>query len=311
MTSWKHWVDDRRLSLTCWCLGMVAIRPALADAILLFAPLVVVPMGLALIEAESSERVPELRSSFFKLSRFVSALLLLASSALPQGGMAGVLATPWLFVTYWLAIGALGRRVKTFGVWDYHTGLDIALLFMTVGSTFALFSRLGIRVNDFSHEIVLLTGVHFHYAGFVLPVMAAFVARKFPSLLTQSVLFGCLGFTALLALGINASPHVEIVAAVGLVASCVMLAVVQSLVAMNSRQPQMLAMLTLSSMSLIGAMGLAAMYAFSEFYEAKWITISTMVPLHGMANAFGFAYCGLWGWEPEFSRRRSRLVKTG
>jgi ABC-type Fe3+ transport system permease subunit len=103
--------------------------------------------------------------------------------------------------------------------------------------------------------------------------------------------------TPLLAVGITASPVIEIVAACLLATGCVLVALLQIRVAWRQGSPTALTLLSASSMSLLAGMGLALFYAASEFLAAAWIDIPTMIPLHGTANAFGFALLGLLGWS--------------
>jgi hypothetical protein len=43
-------------------------------------------------------------------------------------------------------------------------------------------------------------------------------------------------------------------------------------------------------------MGLACAYAYSIVFQKLIIDIPQMAMTHGLANAFGFALCGLLGW---------------
>jgi hypothetical protein len=87
-------------------------------------------------------------------------------------------------------------------------------------------SRAGLRPQDFSHTIVLLTAVHFHFAGFVLPILSGLAARdfeqqtsrgpsrsKYASSRFDSVMLVaiCVG-VPLVGLGISLSAHVEVAA---------------------------------------------------------------------------------------------------
>ena len=49
--------------------------------------------------------------------------------------------------------------------------------------------------------------------------------------------------------------------------------------------------------SLCFAMVLAAGYAFAQQFGFRWLDLEMMERIHGMANAFGFALCGLIGWS--------------
>jgi hypothetical protein len=100
----------------------------------------------------------------------------------------------------------------------------------------------------------------------------------------------------LVGVGISLSPHVEVAAAMLLAIGCTILAIRQIQAALATREPTCITLLCVSSLSLLTAMGLAAVYALGEFMGHAWLSIPTMIRSHGAANAFGFATCGLAGW---------------
>lgn len=55
--------------------------------------------------------------------------------------------------------------------------------------------------------------------------------------------------------------------------------------------------LAISGASLCFAMVLAAGYALAQQFGFGWLDIEMMERVHGIANAFGFALCGLIGWS--------------
>ena len=68
-----------------------------------------------------------------------------------------------------------------------------------------------------------------------------------------------------------------------------------------------------SGVSLIGGMALAAIYALGEYLTTPWIDIATMIPTHGLLNAFGFATLGLLAWRMEdrqCSREHDAFLKA-
>ena len=77
------------------------------------------------------------------------------------------------------------REVRDF---DASLALTAALLLLAVGGSWTWMSRAGWQPwnfseqRPFSNQIVLLTGVHFHYAGFALPILTGWTIRE----LTQS-----------------------------------------------------------------------------------------------------------------------------
>ncbi|MEZ4934569.1 MAG: YndJ family transporter [Saprospiraceae bacterium] len=52
------------------------------------------------------------------------------------------------------------------------------MAYLSVGGLWAVADRMGWRPLDYDPEIVFLTVAHFHYAGFVLPIVAGFVVRE-------------------------------------------------------------------------------------------------------------------------------------
>jgi len=279
----------------------VATRPdPVAVAILLWAALVLVPWGLRLGDdsgrGELARRVLHLAS----WAQIPAALLLAASFAFNQGRLAAALAMPWFAVTLLVAAAGGLNLVQRGARLDARGAMIAALLFLPVGGGWAVISRFGMRPQDFSHAIVLLTAVHFHYAGNLLPVMASLVVRaaeKQTSRLDNLILAAIIAGVPLVGVGISLSPQIEVAAALLLTLGCSLLAVRQFQAAFASRNSTQLTLLGVSSLSLLSAMVLAALYAVGEFTGEQLLSIPTMIRTHGAANAIGFVTCGLAGWE--------------
>ena len=142
-------------------------------ALFLLAPLVVVPLGYRLLEmAAPGSRPPAVVLRLMP----VGAGLLVVSFWLPAGPVAAVLAAPWLGDHRrgppLLAGVRLVRDPDRFRLGVRHA-TDAAVAFLAVGATFAVIDRLGVQPFGFSATVILLTAVHFHFAGFVLPLAGA------------------------------------------------------------------------------------------------------------------------------------------
>jgi hypothetical protein len=278
----------------------------LETVILLLAALVLVPLGLGL--SEDSARGP-LASRLLTTVRWLqpgAAVALGASFALEQGWPAAALAVPWFVETLLVAAtGALDAFRRGWRL-DGAAGFTAAYLFLPVGGGWAVLSRAGMQPQEFSHAIVLLTAVHFHYAGFVLPIVAGLTAARMESD-SPRLRFGLVWDGGMLAaiilgvplvgVGISLSPHVEVAAAALLALGCTILAVRQVQAALQFRDATILALIGVSSLALLSGIALAVIYAMGEFTGHAWLSIPTMVRTHGLANAFGFALCGLAGWR--------------
>jgi hypothetical protein len=283
-----------------WLLSWWLLKLPLEAAILLFAPLLLLPPAIQLIEATTAgpneRRILQLASR----TQLPAATLLAASFAFPQGSLSAALALPWLLVTLVLALAGMLRLWRLPWRLNGELAITASLLMIAVGGGWAVISRAGLRPQDFSPAIVLLTGVHFHYAGFVLPLLTGLTVNvlngdRQPGLVDRLMLVSIVAGVPLVGVGISLSPQIEVAAAIMLTAGCAILTVRQLQVAIRSRLPTQVTLLTISSLALVAAMIPAAIYAFGEFTTTVWLDIPTMIRTHGAFNAFGFAACGIAG----------------
>jgi hypothetical protein len=227
----------------------------------------------------------------------------------PSGAQAGALAAAWLGVTGLIALLGLSRFLLG-GFSDMlEVGLDAGLAYLAVGGGWLVLSRLDLNPMGFGDVIVLLTAVHFHYAGFAAPLISSKVGRllaTFPQTvqrLHRVSLVGVIVGMPLVAAGITFSPLLELVGAVELATSltimaCLMLAIVHWVI--TARLARLL--LTVSAICLIIGMGFTYTYAIGEFTGYYLVIIPGMVRFHGITNALGFTLCGLLAWNLVYPR---------
>jgi len=271
-----------------------AIERALA-----LAPLVLVPLALrtAVIGAF---QVPANRFTTTAIwLQPVGALLFAVSLVVPSPTpLAAALATPWLVVTGLLGLAALARTLRD-GLTLPETAIDAGFAYVSVGAIALLLAHLDLTFW-FDRVIIRLTAVHFHYAGFVLPVAAGLTGRHLGdhSRGFRTAVGVILVGPALIAVGIAFSPLVEVVAvSVFTVAVAAFGVVVLSRVIPTCPQLQGL-LLGIAAVALPISMALALGYGVSTFTgRSLGLTISTMVALHGSLNAFGFGLCATLGWR--------------
>lgn len=231
------------------------------------------------------------------------AAIVIASFLLPQGILAAMLASVWLLVTGLIALFGLARLLSRGIVPAEEACLDVGLIYLVVGGGWLVIARYGLQPLGFGDTIVLLTAVHFHYAGFAAPLLAGLAGR----MLHESsrwirwvfrITFVCVvAGTPLVAAGITFSPVLAlagtIVVAIGLLLLAVL--VIACIVPrLSSRLPQMLLIVSAASSTI--AMVLACVYAYSIVTKQLLLNISQMAMTHGIANALGFSLCGLLAW---------------
>ena len=266
-----------------------------------FALLVLVPLGLGLVTPAIRPDGPSRAFRVAVYGGFPAALAAVGAFTLDVATVPSVLfALPWFVIT--VAMASLGfRRLRARGLMPLpELAVDAALLYVPVGAVALVSHRAGVSLQ-FQPIIVLLTVVHYHYAGFVLPIVAGLAGRlvgddrgrfgadpagRIVSAATLVVVVNL----ALIAVGITFSPLIEVIAvalfavAVAVLAITVLVRVVPRV----ERAPQVL--LLIAGLSVIWAMALALAYGYSEHPGTEpLIYIEGMILRHGTVNAFGFA----------------------
>ena len=296
------------IGLIAWAIAfLVRSSPSpelnLINEILLMAILVIVPLGLSLV-ATPYRNGPH--GSPYKLAVFVQplgAIAAVASVYLEPGIPAAVLASVWFVVTALIASFGLWRLLPRGFQPVEEVSIDAGLLYLSVGGVWFIMARLGSQPLGFGDTIVLLTVVHFHFAGFAAPILAGLTGRSIArrgfarKLFQIAVAFIILGIP-LVAAGITVSPLLALIGAAILSTGLVLLAgVVFARVLAVQRSIPAQILLAVSSISSVLAMSLASVYAYSIVAKKLIIGIPEMAITHGVMNAVGFALSGLLAWS--------------
>lgn len=294
-----------------WSIAVALLQPGWAAALFLFAPLVLTPLGLALVTVVDRSIGDSRTWQAIIGAQLPAALLLLPAFALPPGPTTA-LALPWFLLTGLVAWVGIVRswswRERTVDEQCRYAGM----VYLAVGGGWLVVSRAGYQPLGFSDIIVLATAVHFHYAGFVLPLLVGMAARAVPGRMASASAAGVIVGVPLTAVGITLSAFEirwpEWLASWFLVAACAMTAALH-LRAARRKTGCTRAFLAVSAFSLLAGMTLAALYALGGYWGTWRLEIPDMLPWHGAVNAFGFALTGLLGWNlaevgnPETQRR--------
>lgn len=274
--------------------------------LLLLAVLVLVPLALDLfIERHDAPQAIKWLG-WVRLAHLPAGALLALACWLPSGIGAGLLALPWLAVTALLAATGVVRSLRHgFARPLDRLCTDAALMFMMIGGLWVLADRLGVRPMSFDAAIVALTAVHFHYAGFLLPLFTGLVGRQMPEsrFVARAAVGVVLGVPAV-AVGITVSQlgwgsGVETAAGLGLALAGAVVAILHVRLATEptfSLAARML--LGIAGVSLFFGMVFAGLYAIRmHAAPLPWLGIPQMRALHGTLNALGFGLCGVLGWR--------------
>jgi len=318
---------------------MGVARIGAIELLFLFAPLVIVPLGVELGRVLAGGGRTE---GFARRLQPLGAAAAVAAMWLPPGKTAGVVALGWLVFCGLLGGGAVVGIFRRAGeLWGESTGespvptravltpgvptrslptrvmVDIVIavgrLDLVVGGAWLMASRWGMRPMGIQEPIGLLTAVHFHFAGFATATIAAatlaFAERRGEAQPWLRVAVGLVvGMPFVVAAGFVISPGLKMGAAILFSASVAGLAV--AVRACGSRVEDRTArmLLQVAAGAVFAGMILAGTYAVADYAGSEVLTIPQMARTHGVLNAVGFCLLGLLGWIVERGRRVSSVA---
>lgn len=148
------------------------------EPLFLLAPWVVFPLTTSLIPPLDRCDLPTRPRPTLNWVMFAAATLATISFFLPTGILAASFASGWLLVCAWFALRGLRSlwryRVQSFSQICFAIGEG----YLVVGGIWLVASRLGSQSVGFQEPIVLLTAVHFHFAGFVSALLAGLTYER-------------------------------------------------------------------------------------------------------------------------------------
>jgi len=276
-----------------------------------FAVLTIVPLGLSLVVNNDGTRGLALYRVAV-LGQPVAALVTIISFFIEKGPLSAALASAWFLLT--AIVGLLGlTRLVSRGLHPLHeTSIDAGLLYLPVAGAWLVVYRLGVQPFDYGETIILLTVIHFHFAGFASPIIAGMAGRVMATTergagrLFPVIVVALVGSMPLVAAGITFSPRIglagTLLLSIGLF-SLAVLTITRVLPAITFISARVL--LLIGSLSSCAAMVLACLYSYSLVAHIVILRIPTMAVTHGLLNAFGFATCSLLAWSELSSKDRA------
>lgn len=277
---------------------------AWAEVLVLWAALVLAPLLIEI--ADDRKRVSAARQWLGWASRgqMPAALVLAGSFALKPGGWATAASAGWVAVLLSMATSGAVQLWKGGRLRAPEACREAGLVFAAVGAAWLVADREGLRPLGFSEDIVLLTAVHFHYAGLILPVLAArALGAVADGWITTTMAFAVIAGVPAVAVGITATQlgwngGIEMVAALLMSVAGAAVAIVHIRLGLGLRRPVAVRCLwVVAGCSLFAGMLLSALYGVRGYFAPwPWLDIPWMRALHGTVNAIGFAGCGTLAW---------------
>lgn len=272
-------------------------RLSIFDLLFLLAPCVIVPLGLHLVPADAN-RLSQVNVRVVRYLLFPAAALTSASFFLKEGRPAGALAWLWLIVAAAVALDGLERLIRTrlqsFPEFCFAVGEGYAL----VGALWLVASRTGIQPFGFREPIVLLTAIHFHYAGLMVAILAGLAASSMRTPLSLRTALSCaVGGPGLLGLAFLVGPKLKLAAVCLMVIGECGIAFATLRVGLRKTSGIGGRMLLVGSLCLMVGTMLAATWAVGEYPLHAFVNLEQMACYHGVLNSVGFGLCSLVGWS--------------
>jgi hypothetical protein len=271
----------------------------LIHRVVLFAVLVIVPLAFSLVAADD-------RSWLCKavvLVQPIAAALTVVSFFVAFGIASAALACAWLILTGLVALVGLLRLLSRGFSPLAELSIDAGLLYLPVAGLWLVIYRSGVQPFGYGETIILLTAVHFHFAGFAAPIIAGMsgrvlATRAYPRTLFGLSVFAIVAAMPLVAAGITFHALLGLIGTILLSVGLLLLAVltigsVRPLI--DSATARLL--LVIGALSSCVAMVLASLYSYSLVAHTVILDIPRMAMTHGLLNAFGFVACSLLAWN--------------
>lgn len=295
-----------------WSLG-VAREQLPIHALLLFSPMVLMPMGRCLFGATLSAPRGWLEFS----AAFLLGLSLLFEPVDPRALLqpdpqlrrwvpaSFFLALPWLVLRAWAAGQVLRCWCDERFTSPGRCCIALAQIFPAVGAAWLVAHRAQWTPWGFDPLIVLLTAAHFHHAGYTLPLLAGLNAQATPGRVTTLSCVAILAGVPWVAVGITGT-HFGVLPLLEPLGVCVLvlgaLGVAASQLRMSLHAGDRLrtwprVAFFLSGVSLALAMFLALGFGLRHLFPLYALTMPQMWMIHGSLNTFGFGLCGLLAWR--------------
>ncbi len=203
-----------------------------------------------------------------------------------------ILALPWLM----LCIFGAGLGFRAIVSKTIPVPAALGLVYLGIGGAWFWADRAGLRPMGFGQDIVLLTALHFHFAGFALPVLTNMAVSQLGG--RNTVAWAVALAVPLTAIGITATqfhlgPFIETLAAVVMSLSACLAAVYLLRWAVRAKSIAM----AFAGLILLFTMALAFTYGIRAYWPHWAIDLDHMRAIHGSLNglvAIPLAFWALW-----------------
>jgi len=272
------------------------------ERLFLTGPLMIVPAALLVWETgRDRPGAGGWKRWMFTVQPVAAALLAVSFLGDPGHPLTVLAATPWILVCGGVPLIHGWNLLEG----DRWTGSDLlaglAAVLLPVGGFWLGVDRLGTVFMGIPYPITLLTGVHFHFTGYAVPLLLAGCHRYYRENGHRTGARCTLAVGAFLAAGIPLIAGGFVYSQAMKTAGVLLLVVSMTGVALllfgmipDAEGVPVKVGLAVSGASIGVGIALAAVYQISLHRGHPLLSIPTMTVTHGVLNPFGFLLCGLF-----------------
>ncbi|WP_099157832.1 YndJ family protein [Virgibacillus ndiopensis] len=172
--------------------------------------------------------------------------------------------------------------------------IDMGMIYLAIGGAWFLAYEANIDTG-FSPILTWLTGIHFHYSAFLLPIFAGFLGRLYKPVFYKWISIIVLLSPIIVAIGITFSTIVELLSVI------IYIIGIYGLIFLSFKTPFdqhfQKGFIRLSYSALGVSILFSLLYALGNLTGRFHISIDFMLHFHGITNSILFAILGVMGWS--------------
>lgn len=201
-----------------------------------------------------------------------------------------LLAAIYLLFTFVVAVYGFGRFIRRGFAHLEEFSIDAGMMYLFIGGIWFFASVTDIDTG-FSPILTWLTGIHFHYSAFLLPVFVGFLGRLYKTTAYTIICTIILIAPIVVALGIAFSPWLELASVVLYIIGIYGFIVLAIKATFTSALQKVLVLIS------FGSLGVTILFSLLYATGVSGIGIDFMLRFHGFFNCILFALCGVVGWS--------------
>lgn len=225
----------------------------------------------------------------FAVPAYIVVALLQMTSSKWDGLLAGV----YLLFTSVIATYGLLRFFKRGFTKFEEFAIDIGLIYLVLGGAWFFAYETGINTG-FTPLITWLTGIHFHYSAFLLPIFIGFLGRLYTSTSYKIFTVILLLSPMVVAIGITFSRWIELLSVLMYIVGIYGVIYLTIKVPFDSKVQKWLVRMSFAALGVTIVFSL--LYALGNGFGLTSITIDFMLRFHGLLNCVVFSVAGIIGW---------------